>query len=169
MILKIDGEINQYYAQTLCMIFFPGEDFSEKQTVTDDTPVVTITIDKDLLGVNAKVHIKNGGESAEAKNYILYNSEYTEEKVVKFAAGTAMLKAGKSLFGCVPPWGILTGVRPSKIAADLLHKGNGINEIKSILTKEYYLNPKKASLVTNIAVREDKIIKSLPKNSCSLY
>ena len=27
MILHIDGDINRYYVQTLCMIFFPGTNF----------------------------------------------------------------------------------------------------------------------------------------------
>ena len=31
MILKIDGSINRYYVQTLCMVFFPGATFSESE------------------------------------------------------------------------------------------------------------------------------------------
>ena len=31
MKLKVSGNINEYYVQTLCMIFFPGEKFSEAQ------------------------------------------------------------------------------------------------------------------------------------------
>ena len=30
MKLNVSGEINEYYVQTLCMIFFPGEKFSDK-------------------------------------------------------------------------------------------------------------------------------------------
>ena len=29
MIININGNVNRYYVQTLCMIFFPGAGFSE--------------------------------------------------------------------------------------------------------------------------------------------
>ena len=31
MILRTEGDINRYYAQTLCMIFFPGATFGEDE------------------------------------------------------------------------------------------------------------------------------------------
>ena len=31
MILHINGDINRYYVQTLCMIFFPGAKFSQNE------------------------------------------------------------------------------------------------------------------------------------------
>jgi len=31
MILSIDGNINRYYVETLCMVFFPGSTFGEKE------------------------------------------------------------------------------------------------------------------------------------------
>jgi hypothetical protein len=32
----IDGAINVYYVQTLCMIYFPGTKFAEDEIVTPD-------------------------------------------------------------------------------------------------------------------------------------
>ena len=39
MKLNISGNINSYYVQTLCMIFFPGEKFSDK--AEEDPEVAT--------------------------------------------------------------------------------------------------------------------------------
>ena len=173
MILNINGALNRYYAQTLCMIFFPGTDFSEKQEITGNTPVVDFDIKVMEAGVTVSVVIKykDRTESAEIYKEIqsAYNKNSNVEKCIKLAAGTAMITAGGKMFGCIPPWGILTGVRPSKIAADCLAQGVKIKETKNILKDEYHINPKKATLVTNIAVKEEKIIKKLPKNACSLY
>ena len=36
MILHINGDINRYYVQTLCMIFFPGEKFPEDEEITEN-------------------------------------------------------------------------------------------------------------------------------------
>ena len=35
MRLYIDGSVNKYYIQTLCMIFFPGSKFSEDEPITE--------------------------------------------------------------------------------------------------------------------------------------
>ena len=34
MKLTVTGDINSFYVQTLCMIFFPGEKFNENQEIT---------------------------------------------------------------------------------------------------------------------------------------
>ena len=36
MRLYIDGPVNKYYIQTLCMIFFPGSKFSDDEPVTEE-------------------------------------------------------------------------------------------------------------------------------------
>ena len=41
----------------------------------------------------------------------------------------------KRFFGTVPPWGILTGVRPAKIAAEMLDMGMGTSAVKKTLEK----------------------------------
>ena len=38
MIIHLDGDLNRYYVQTLCMIFFPGEKFSEGEKSAPDVP-----------------------------------------------------------------------------------------------------------------------------------
>ena len=44
MKVYIDGDINRYFVQTLCMIFFPGEKFSDTEEETEDTPVVRLVV-----------------------------------------------------------------------------------------------------------------------------
>ena len=44
MKLTVTGDINAFYVQTLCMIFFPGEKFSENQEVTDETPIMSVNV-----------------------------------------------------------------------------------------------------------------------------
>ena len=36
MKLTVKGDINAFYVQTLCMIFFPGEKFSQDQEITEE-------------------------------------------------------------------------------------------------------------------------------------
>ena len=44
MKLNIEGKVNVYYVQTLCMIFYPGEKFSEDQEIAPDTPVLDLHV-----------------------------------------------------------------------------------------------------------------------------
>ena len=50
MKLIIDGQVNVYYVQTLCMIFFPGEKFSEEQEITPNTPILKLKVISDESG-----------------------------------------------------------------------------------------------------------------------
>ena len=46
MRLYIEGPVNKYYIQTLCMIFFPGSKFSNEEPVTEDTPEMWVDLTK---------------------------------------------------------------------------------------------------------------------------
>ena len=57
MILNINGEINEYYIQTLCMLFFPGEKFSATKQADADSPSATVSVEESVDGITAKVSI----------------------------------------------------------------------------------------------------------------
>lgn len=52
------------------------------------------------------------------------------------------------------PWGILRGVRPTKIAHRLLDQGESCHNIISRLVEDYGIEPAKAELVTGIAIHQ---------------
>ena len=59
MILKIDGDINKYYVQTLCMVFFPGATFGENEDSSEGGPEVNVNVYPDKDGdVTAYVSMK---------------------------------------------------------------------------------------------------------------
>ncbi len=181
MKLIIDGDINRYFVQTLCMIFFPGSKFSEAEDADENTlPSVRLKVWLDGEYAYAKADMAcdigsaHGTGSAKISECRTISTSAAsadmEQTALKFAAGGAMLDAGKNLFGDTPPWGMLTGVRPAKIACDLMKNGGMTREAaEDFLHAVYHVSPKKAALVTTIAERENAIIDSLPKNTCSLY
>ena len=75
----------------------------------------------------------------------------------------------KELLGHTPPWGILTGVRPAKVANSILRSGKGVLKTKKVLRDEYFLNPQKAALAVSVANAEMKIMKKTQADTCSLY
>ena len=171
MILKINGNINRYYVQTLCMVFFPGATFGENEEPGDGVPEVTVDVYdiKDGEAVSAYVSIKLNDKLCEATGVVSKSEDITFATPEAIAVGRAVFAAGKELLGHTPPWGILTGVRPAKVANSLLRSGKGILKSKKALRDEYFLNPQKASLAVSVASTELKMMKKMPENTCSLY
>jgi len=171
MKLIINGDIGQYYAQTLCMLYFPGAKFSPDEIVTDETPIVTLTMEssEDTNKLIATASIKIGEQMIEENvvDSIKSNSNIKIKK--KIAIGKAFLAAGQKFFGYIPVWGMMTGIRPAKIARKMYSDGMDATAIRKSLRNEYFVNPKKAALLTEIAIREEQIVQSISQNSCSLY
>ena len=152
MILRIDGNISRYYVETLCMVFFPGATFGECEEAGIGVPEVNVNAYSDDAGnETAFVSIKLNDRVCEATATVGSDEEVHISTRASIAVGRAIFAAGKELLGHTPPWGILTGVRPAKIAGKLLNSGNGITKTKKILRDEYFLNQPKAALVVSVA------------------
>jgi oxygen-independent coproporphyrinogen-3 oxidase len=170
MILHLEGESNRYYVQTLCMVFFPGAKFGEHEEITEDTPVVSLTVSKNSDGsVMASAEMTFRKKTTSAIETVYPDANISASRIAKIAEGRAIFSCGKAMFGHIPPWGILTGVRPAKVATELLNAGNGILKSKKILRDEYFLNPQKAALAVSVASTEMKLCKALDPDLCSVY
>ena len=171
MILRIDGNINRYYVQTLCMAFFPGSTFGENEVPIEGVPEVSVSVYNETSSnsVIAFVQIKLNDKISEATESVSREQETGIATHESLAVGRALFAAGKELLGHIPPWGILTGIRPAKIAGTLLAAGNGIMKTRRILRDEFFLDSKKAVLATSVASNEMKILKHIKGDLCSLY
>lgn len=169
MILNVEGNINRYYVETLCLVFFPGSTFGDSETVGVDVPEVTVKVKDTSDGKTASVTIRLNDKVCEAVATVPNDEQIVISTAESIAVGRALFSAGKELLGHTPPWGILTGVRPAKIAGGLLKNGKGILKTKKILRDEYFLHPQKAALATAVAATEYKITRKMPKDTCSLY
>ncbi len=67
------------------------------------------------------------------------------------------------------PWGILTGIRPVKVAKMLLDKGLTYNQTMDVLTNSYMLRADKAKLLTEVSSSQRVILESIAINSYSIY
>ena len=169
MKLFIEGDINPYYVQTLCLLFFPGAKFSQDELLTEDSDVLSLKMVTTELGVTAYAEMTSGGKKASNERYEAYKDGITKVRAAKIASGIAVLACGEELFDCTPPWGIMTGVRPAKLVAPMVEAGMSATKIRQSLVRDYFLNPKNASLLTSIAQTEAKIIGKTEAKTCSVY
>lgn len=75
----------------------------------------------------------------------------------------------KAITGYTPPWGILTGVRPVKLAGELLEELGNKEKVYKTLTEKFYISHEKAVLILNTYDRQISKCGKAPYNSVSLY
>ena len=169
MKLNIDGNINRYYVQTLCMIFFPGEKFPADEEITESTPVLSLKLTCTEEKAVAEVTVKRGeNEAASTKEYPFLET-VSEERTRKLAVGGAVITALGELIRYKPAWGMLVGVRPSKVAMEMLNEGMSKTRAKRTLISDFMATPKKAGLAVDVARREKEIIGTPDPRDCSIY
>ena len=171
MKLFLNGNIpiNRYYVQMLCMIYFPGVKFSESENAEDDGLCLTVNVKREEDTVKAECTLFAMGKEGSAVKEKNVEDGVTEDRATKLAIGAAMLAIGEELLSYRPSWGMLIGVRPSKVAMERLLEGNSKTKVRKMLRNDYFVTVKKAALATDVALAERAIIGSPDKKDCSIY
>ncbi len=169
MKLKINGDVSPFYVQTLCLLFYPGSKFSEKDDQTADGISVAVDLCEREGRLDASVEIDDKEVYGGSYSLSLSESLSRPSMAGKIAVGKAFLEAGKKATGIVPPWGILTGVRPSKLARWNLDAGMSPDDAAAVFEREYSVAPDKASLACSVAQAERAILSKDFSGKCSLY
>ncbi len=169
MRIILDSPINKYYVQTLGMIFFPGEHFGESEELRPDEPSLNVRTVEEENGIRAFATVTVADKSESAEYFAEFNKDRTTERVLKLAIGGAVLTAANGLLGYRPAWGMMIGVRPSKVASEMLDAGYAKTRVKKILNSDYLVIPKKAALATNVAITERNIVGVPSPKDCSVY
>ncbi len=169
MKLITDEKVNLYDAQNLCLTFFPGAKFPEDEEDSPTIPRVEFSVseDGDTLTATARISLGDKTSVGVGSHTLSHGESY--RKACRLACGAAMFEAGSSFFDFKPPWGMMTGVRPAKVAATMLREEGGADAAISRLRREYMLAPEKAELAVEVAQNEERLIASLPPASCSVY
>lgn len=71
--------------------------------------------------------------------------------------------------GKVIPWGVMTGIRPAKLANELIDQGLDKNQILETLIRDYFVTEHKASLLYEVAMNQRELFRNSGDNRVSLY
>lgn len=71
--------------------------------------------------------------------------------------------------GIRPPWGILVGVRPTKVAHELLHRGLSQEAALQVLEDRFCMHRDKGALILQVARKEARFIQPADPAAYSLY
>ncbi|KPU28020.1 coproporphyrinogen III oxidase [Caloranaerobacter sp. TR13] len=95
--------------------------------------------------------------------------DFSEKKKLKIAVKMSIYEAVTKVVEVKAPWGILTGVRPTKVVHELIDKGYNNESILEILLNNYKMFEEKAKLILDIARLQRKYIYPVSKKNFSLY
>lgn len=154
-----------YETEKLLMLFFPLEKNTALKVFTEDSGDYFYTeIDRGENNIRFKAVFSYKGQKQSAEKNIP-SEECTDEEYELLSLAYPLLK---ELCGFAPKWGMLTGVRPSKL---IMNKMVEIGEdgARDYFTKRFFADEKKTELALSVAKTELRIIENSPKNSFSLY
>lgn len=91
-----------------------------------------------------------------------------EKRMLKRAVKTACFLMMRDKTGSTPPWGSLTGIRPTRILYELLEEGMTEEEAVEAICDRFYVAPDKAELLRDIVGMQRGLINA-PADEYDLY
>lgn len=161
MILRVVNHKFHYEMENLCRVFFPHETIrviKDSEDGTDDITVITSLKDEYVVGVSVSINGATGTREASVADY-----EDCEREMA-----ILLFSLLSDITGYTPKWGILTGVRPSKLMNSLINEF-GDDGAKAYFTDKLLVCEKKTELAYSVAKAEERIMSLSDEKSFSLY
>ncbi|MBR2593053.1 MAG: coproporphyrinogen dehydrogenase HemZ [Firmicutes bacterium] len=159
----LEGHEFNNEVQTGIQIFYPLEKYSRVDEISSEGITVLSRIEEDF----SLCRVYEEGKLICDKKLDKPHSENI--KVEKSRTKEAVYFALSELTGYQPPWGILTGIRPTKLTEEFYSEGLSHDEAVEAFRKRYYVKENKASLAVSVYDREKAILDSSRNGSWSLY
>lgn len=103
----------------------------------------------------------------------ILNRNYRQEdreRRVKERVRLGVQRVFEKVYNLLPsPWGILTGVRPTKLVHSMLDRGFSRDELGQILSDVYALQPEKVELLLEVTARQRRFFHPRPSNPVGIY
>lgn len=168
MILKIFGHDFHYECENLCRVYFPNEKINIVYDESGDDPKEVVTRCSPVDGGN-NIYVSvtvDGAEKTLEAQVLAPENELRDKSELKTAQ--LIFAAMSEITGYTPPWGVLTGVRPSKLMLRLI-ADMGEEAAMNYFLGSLLVSPEKAELAKTVARAEEEIVNLSDKKSFSLY
>lgn len=151
---------------SIIQLFYFGEKIARLEEISNSG----ITIKSYTENNNICCDIYKDGNKISSSSEIMKNLDeniFASEmsRLVKLTIFNSLQKIRKISM----PWGILTGIRPTKKVNELLKLGYTHEELEDILKYKYFVEQNKINLLFDIAQIEEKIIEKNSSNKISIY
>lgn len=153
--------------ENIIRIYFPMEKLAVS---TEDLPlqdgVFYTCLAENGQGATLTARVQLDGKTETQQRFALHGSGFEDDCELLLAA--ALCACLTALTGYKPPWGLLTGVRPSKLMRRLLEDG-GEQAAFHRFEEELEVSKEKTALAYAVAKAEDAVVALSDEKSCSQY
>ncbi|MBQ8349370.1 MAG: coproporphyrinogen dehydrogenase HemZ [Ruminococcus sp.] len=161
------GNSFKYEIEATLKLFFHAERFSFSDNISDavgDSYIIAEV--KNNCEIFAEIMLHGKKNSLSKK--LCTNAE-SDKGLVEHELCRLVYRILSSETGIVPPWGLMTGIRPVKKVIELMRSGKSYYEINSILKNKYEISPEKLKIAYATAANQLHILDKIDKNAVSLY
>ncbi len=167
MILELIGNTYKYECEKIIRIFFPAEKVVvDEVTEESDRYIICEIKPRDKENIYCCKAFVDGKEAEFSLSYPV--TEEDSDSLRERLLAKAMIKVLSEITGIVPPWGILTGIRPAKLMRKYISEKGEECAVK-MFTDFFQANEEKTFLAKNVALFENKVIEEADIRSFSLY
>ncbi len=162
MEIKISGHEFEYDVTGMSLLFFPGEPVVFLKRPKGDTWLSSRLVET-KKGLYAKATFRYEGKKIECAKPVLSADKEGRLAAVKYT----IYQVFHRVTGICPPWGILTGIKPTGIYRRLLDE-KGYGETRRYLLEEYCMQPEKIPLLHQIC-KVMETVETDSRKEASLY
>ena len=186
--VHMKGHDYSYEIYEILTIYYPREKIcvlNSIDEIPDDSMLITSSVKEEdgKIEFTSSLFYCNKGKKVKKQEYIftdepIEDSSYKEEaqaldkaylkKEIKHGVKVSLFMMFRIYTGIEIPWGVLVGIRPTKIVNDLKRKGLTSYEIYKELKEKYIIRDDRIKLVTEVSDNSYNIINKDKKN-VSLY
>ena len=152
--IKLSGHEFRYEVYHIVSLFYEKSEI--KFVNDDDYDIESILMDG---YTSALCNVKCSSKLISEKIQI----SCMDKKHIKNAVKKSVLRALKKIFNKDIPWGVLVGIRPTKIVHECIKEGMEDSEIKKYIEAQYDIYPEKAALAVEVARYEENFLKKQDK------
>jgi coproporphyrinogen dehydrogenase HemZ len=164
----IDHNFRYEVFQIVSLFYNKSEiQFYNDSDISDINEVSESSIFSGFDAKNSKIYCKVVGLNEKPIFYEM-KTDINIKKQFKNAIKLTLLHCLKELTGKEIPWGILVGIRPTKIVHEAIKEGLDKEKVYRRLTEDYNVSENKAKLTMEVAENESKFLTNMKKD-ISLY
>ena len=182
--VELDRENLEYDVHSLVQAFYPGEQVrvlipessAEKRAQLQDKVRIRVRMDRSgaKVTIDGREYAWEGPDWSEGKGEtgeVSSGEQKAPDASKKFKDGfkSFLYRTLCQVTGRELPWGSLTGIRPTKIAYQLLEEGKSEEEADRILRDTYFVSESRRKLCLPCAKAGLEAKRELQKNEISLY
>lgn len=169
MLLETIGHTYKYECEKVCRLFFPAERIVLPSQVQneDETKRVITQIREDEKEIYFFSRADIDGKTASYGFYVK-KEDCEGDSIRERTLAKAIVKVLEEITGIIPPWGILTGIRPAKLMRKYLNE-LGKEKAEELFRDFFEVSFEKTRLALEIAETENTCIELCSEKSFSLY